>query len=145
MVIFCCASFEFPNRRKEKFPFTFKFLSIMYPIQTRSNELSEKMYEHILSLSNSGKNIQPDSGQNGRLHTIAGLSFDLLTRVQKWEKLYKMNQLSDKESREYLSTIRMVGIMIAILKQYQYSNQEMMQSLVQRFQRYDRLSHNAAA
>lgn len=117
----------------------------MYPIQTRSNELSDKMYEYVLNLSQSGTSSQPNSEQSGRLHTIAGLSFDLLTRVQKWEKLYKMNQLLDKEAREYLSTIRMVGIMIAILKQYQYSNQEMMKSLEQRFQRYDRLSHNAAA
>lgn len=118
----------------------------MYPIQTRSNEVSEKMFDHIVvALSQTGKSITSGPEQAGRLHTIAGLSFDLLTRVQKWEKLYKMNQLSEKESREYLSTIRMVSIMIAILKQYQYSNQEMMQSLEQRFQRYGRLSHNAAA
>lgn len=116
----------------------------MYPIHTKSNELSEKMYEHILAHTASSIG-QPNAVQVDRLQVIAGLSFDLLTRVQKWEKLYKLNQLSDSESKEYISTIRLVGIMIAILQQYQYNNKEMIQSLVQRFQRYVQLSHNAAA
>lgn len=117
----------------------------MYPLATSANQITEKTYEFVLShLANLNATISGNE-KTDRLHTIAGLSFDLLTRVQKWEKLYKLNQLSDSESREYLSTIRLVGIMISILGKYQYSNSEMMQSLVQRFQRYDRLSHNTAA
>lgn len=117
----------------------------MYPLATKSPQIGEKTYEFVLSQLGHLNTTMAGTEQTDRLHAIAGLSFDLLTGVQKWEKLYKMNQLAEKEIREYLSTIRLVGIMISVLKKYGYGNKEMMQSLVHRFQRYDQLSHSAAA
>ena len=116
----------------------------MYHIHTNESEYTDRMYQYIQTKSFSAANSS-DPTQLAHLRSIADLSFDMLGQVQKMEKLHKLNHLSVAENKEYVSIIRLVGTMIFILRQYNYSDFEMMDALVKRFQRYQNFSQSAAA
>lgn len=116
----------------------------MYHIQTNELEYTDKTYQYVLS-----QKFAPEKNDNPAqltiLRSIADQSFDLLSQAQKMEKLQKLNRLSETENKEYISILRLVGTMIHILRQYQYSDFEMMDTLVSRFQKYENLSKQATA
>jgi hypothetical protein len=116
----------------------------MYHIHTSALELKESTFKYIASknLSMTGNS---NSADPNRLRSIADLSFDLLSQVQKQEKLYKIQQLSKTEQAEYLSSVRLIGIMIHILSEYQYSDREMMDALNKRYQRFSIIAQKTAA
>ena len=113
----------------------------MYHLHTSALELSGLTFQYIQSKDLSG---QP-AGNENRLRAMADLSFDLLTDVQKMEKLYKLDELSKVELAEYHSTIRLIGIMIHVLNGYKYQDLEMMGALSKRFQRFAGHVGNVAA
>lgn len=116
----------------------------MYHIHTSATEYTDKMYRAILSIPFEVPAGVADA-HISRLRSIADLSFDLLSQAQKMEKLYKLSQLSPSENKEYYSMLRLIGTMIHLLHQYQYSDQEMMSALVKRFQRYQSIGIQSAA
>jgi hypothetical protein len=116
----------------------------MYHIHTSATELKESTFRFVTSREFAAGNAS-DPSNPGRLRAIADLSFDLLSQVQKWDKLQKLSQLTDSESAEFHSTLRLVGIMIHILKEYQYTDTEMMDALNRRYQRFVTPRHSAAA
>lgn len=116
----------------------------MYHIHTNASELKDSAFRFITTQD--FKTGATGEGQNPeRLRAIADLSFDLLSQVQKWEKLHKLNQLSAQEQAEYFSTIRLVGIMVHILNEYNYTDKEMTDALRRRYQRYEAVVRTAAA
>jgi hypothetical protein len=116
----------------------------MYHLHTTALELKESTFQHIVSKDLSFAGNQ-DAGNPNRLRAIADLSFDLLSQVQKLEKLQKLQQLSKTEQAEYHSTVRLIGIMIHILDEYNYQDREMMDALTRRYQKFSGTIHNAAA
>lgn len=101
----------------------------MYPASTQQSVFSQEALEFVLK--------QPFStGQNaesGSLRKIADLSYDLLSRISKSEKLRKMGQLGKKGEAEFDSNVRLVGLMIHMLNQYGYNDAEMMASLEKKY------------
>jgi len=116
----------------------------MYHIHTHASEYSERVFQHILSVPFT-VSAQQDSTKKAQLRSIADLSFDMLSQAQRMEKLLKMNQLSGAEKVEFNSIVRLIGTMIYLLRQYHYHDQEMMDVLVKRYQKYAQISHSAAA
>lgn len=114
----------------------------MYHLHTSALELSENAFQYISSKNFASGN---DSQDSTRLRAIADLSFDLLSQVQKQEKLFKLQQLSRSEEMEYNSNLRLVGIMIHILHEYKYQDVEMMDALTRRYQKFTGSTQNAAA
>jgi len=113
----------------------------MYHLHTSALELSDSTFQYINSQSIS----KQEGSSESRLRAMADLSFDLLSDVQKMEKLFKLNQLSKVELAEYTSNIRLIGIMIHILSQYKYQDLEMMGALSKRFQRFAGVAIQTAA
>ena len=116
----------------------------MYHIHTNASEYSEKIFNHILSTPFSA-DAKPDDAKSAQMRNIADLSFDLLTQAQKMEKLQKLNQLSATEKSEYVSIVRLIGTMIYLLKQYNYKDQEMMDGLVKRYEKYSHVVQRSEA
>jgi hypothetical protein len=116
----------------------------MYHLHTSASELKESTFNFVTTkdFTLSGMGNPKDAT---RLRAIADLSFDLLSQVQKMEKLQKLHQLSNSELAEYNSTIRLIGIMIHILHEYKYADREMMDALTKRYQKFSVSIRNAAA
>lgn len=73
---------------------------------------------------------------NTRLRSIADQTYDLISQIQKLEKLQAIGQLGAKEKREYDSSIRLVALMIHLLLDQNYRDKEMMDALLKRFEKY---------
>lgn len=101
----------------------------MYPVSTQQNAFSQESLEFVLSKSIS--KVEP--GDAGSLRRIADLSYDLLSRISKSEKLRRMGQLGQKGEAEFDSNVRLVGLMIHLLQQYGYNDAEMMASLEKKY------------
>ena len=116
----------------------------MYHLNTNALELQNSTFQYITSQQFSPK-TENSVEANSRLRAIADQSFDLLAQVQKMEKLSKLGHLSQKETMEYNSLIRLVGIMIHILQEYKYADIEMMDALMKRYHKNSGITENAAA
>lgn len=103
----------------------------MYPLQTRNSVFSQESLDFVLS-GNFG-NAAASGSEKARLRSIADLAFDLCGKVQKTEKLRKLGQLGKAGESEYDSNIRLVGLMVHILRKYQYDDSEMMSSLEKKY------------
>lgn len=114
----------------------------MYHLHTSALELGDNAFQYISSQNFAAGNHPQDAT---RLRAIADLSFDLLSQVQKQEKLFKLQQLSPSEQLEYISNLRLVGIMIHILTEYKYQDVEMMDALTRRYQKFSGSTRSAAA
>jgi hypothetical protein len=113
----------------------------MYHLHTSALEFGDNAFQYI-----SSKNFAAGATQDStRLRAIADLSFDLLSQVQKQEKLFKLQQLSRTEEMEFSSNLRLVGIMIHILHEYKYQDVEMMDALTRRYQKFTGSTQSAAA
>jgi len=116
----------------------------MYHLHTSALELKESTFQHIGTKDLSASSNQ-NPGNPNRLRSIADLSFDLLSQVQKLDKLNKLHQLSKTEQAEYNSTVRLIGIMIHVLDQYKYQDNEMMDTLSRRYNKFSGTAQNVAA
>ena len=104
----------------------------MYPLHSSQTQFSQDTMDFVLSGKFGPAGAVPGASRE-RLSNIAGLAFDLLARVQKTEKLRKLGQLSKTGETEYDSNVRLVGLMVEILKIYQYQDHEMMDSLEKKY------------
>jgi len=68
-----------------------------------------------------------------KLRSIADMAFDLCNKIHKTGKLRKLGQLGKSGEAEYDSNIRLVGLMVHILRNYQYDDAEMMGSLERKY------------
>jgi len=115
----------------------------MYHIHTQKASFDSNTYNFVLNQTFSPK------AENGvevktLLGKIADQSFDLLSQIQKLDKLFKLGHLSQKEQSDYKSMISLVGIMIHLLNQYRYNEKEMMDALVNRFQKFENINRSVA-
>jgi len=108
----------------------------MYQIQSKKSSFDIGAYNFVLSL-NYGAKHENSSDKENLLRKIADQSFDLLSQVQKLDKLSKLGHLNTSEKAEFQSMIRLVGVMIHILSQYGYSDKEMMDALNSRFLKFE--------
>ena len=116
----------------------------MYHLHTKKTLFDFETYDFVLNqtFSLKGENTVEATSL---LTKIADQSFDLLSQIQKLDKLFKSGHLTSKEQSDYQSMIRLVGIMIHILNQYNYTDKEMMDALVMRFQKLESYIRSAAA
>ena len=106
--------------------------SLMYPLNTQKTVFSQEALEFVMA----GDFGRAGSGNDelDRLRSIADMAFDLCSKIQKTGKLRKLGQLGKNGEAEYDSNIRLVGLMIHILRTYQYNDAEMMSSLEKKYQ-----------
>lgn len=103
----------------------------MYPVSTSETCFSQETFDFILARNFGNNSVSAESGQ--KLREIADLAFDLLSRIQKTEKLRKLGQLGKKGEEEFDSNIRLIGIIIHMLRNYQYNDAEMMSGLEKKY------------
>ena len=101
----------------------------MYPMTTQQNEFSQETLDFILSRPSTGQ----EAAGTDRLRSIADQAYDLLSRIQKSEKLRKLGQLGKSGETEFDSNVRLVGLMVHLLKLYGYQDAEMMASLEKKY------------
>ena len=116
----------------------------MYHLHTEKTSFDFGTYNFVVN-----QNFSPKA-ENGieaetRLRKIADQSFDLLSQIQKLDKLAKLGHLSQKEQFEYKAMISLVGIMIHVLNQYGYTDKEMMDALLNRFHKFENGQRSVAA
>jgi len=116
----------------------------MYHLHTKKSSLDFETYNFVLN-QNYGSEIEKSAAQTKRLREIADQSFDLLSQIQKMDKLSKLGHLSTAEQSSFKSQIRLVGILIHTLKQYGYNDNEMMIALVNRFNKFEKQAEKEAA
>lgn len=102
----------------------------MYPISSHKSGLSQETMNFVLSQ----KFGEASADKESRLRKIADLSYDLLSSIQKTEKLRRLGQLGKSGENEFDSNVRLVGIMMHILRESGYNNLEMMASLEKKYQ-----------
>jgi hypothetical protein len=103
----------------------------MYPLHTRQTQFTQENLNFILEKDFSVS--QTEGTAKDRLRSIADLAYDLLSRIQKSEKLRKLGQLGKSGEAEFDSNVRLVGLMVHLLRQYKYQDGEMMASLEKKY------------
>jgi hypothetical protein len=103
----------------------------MYPLHTRQTQFTQENLDFILDRD--FRVSPPEGTAKDRLRSIADQAYDLLSRIQKSEKLRKLGQLGKSGEAEFDSNVRLVGLMVHLLRQYQYQDTEMMASLEKKY------------
>ncbi len=107
----------------------------MFRYQTLRSDLNENAFRYVISKPFSAKSENSEES-NLRLRSIADQSYDLISQIQKLEKLQAIGKLTSKEMTEYHLMIRLAGLMIHLLVDQKYEDKEMMDALLKRYQKY---------